>query len=672
MSASLRYRQVHLDFHTSEDIEGIGRKFDPGPFAETLSAAHVDSVTCFARCHHGLLYYPSKAFPERVHPHLERPNLLGDQIEACHERDIRVPIYITVQWDYFTARQHPEWLTRDENGVIEGTQEGEAGFYRFQAVNSPYLDFLKAQTREVLEMFSVDGLFFDIVQPRTDYSEWTRKQMEEEGIDMEDPHARAVFGAEVIQRFKLDMTAFVRQFNSECTIFYNAGHIGPRIRRSIDAYTHLELESLPSAQWGYLHFPATVRYARNLGLDSLGMTGKFHTSWGDFHSFKNREALAFESFQALAFNAKCSIGDQLHPSGVMCPYTYRLIGSVFAEVEAKEPWCRGAEPLTEMAIMTPEEFERPGDHVTLPESVQGAVRILQEGHHQFDVVDSASDLSKYRLLILPDDVPGEQQVMRKIDSFLDEGGSLILSHRSGVNPAGNAFASDRFCVDLVGAAPFSPDFLFPREKIRGNLPPTAHVMYEQGTEVEPRLGAEILADVEVPYFNRTAEHFCSHAHTPSSGEYKYPGVVQDGSVIYFAHPIFTQYCKNAPKWCKELVLNAVRRLFPDPLVQVDCPSSMIVTLNRQVEEDRLVVHLLHYIPERRGERFDIVEDAIPLYDIRFSIRDPNERIESIFLEPRSMAIVPVNANGRTRFTVPFLQGHQIVSLQLKSGRGMRD
>ena len=36
------------------------------------------------------------------------------------------------------------------------------------------------------------------------------------------------------------------------------------------------------------------------------------------------------------------------------------------------------------------------------------------------------------------------------------------------------------------------------------------------------------------------------------------------------------------------------------------------------------------------------ENSIPLYDIRFSIRDPNERIEFISLEPRSMAIVPVN------------------------------
>ena len=87
------------------------------------------------------------------------------------------------------------------------------------------------------------------------------------------------------------MTHFVRQFNSECTIFYNAGHIGTRHRPVANAYTHFELESLPSGSWGYLHFPLTMRYARTLGKDCLGETGKFHTAWGDFHSFKNAEAL---------------------------------------------------------------------------------------------------------------------------------------------------------------------------------------------------------------------------------------------------------------------------------------------------------------------------------------------------------------------------------------------
>lgn len=37
----LRFRQVHLDFHTSEQIEGISDKFDPKEFAAVLKEAGV-------------------------------------------------------------------------------------------------------------------------------------------------------------------------------------------------------------------------------------------------------------------------------------------------------------------------------------------------------------------------------------------------------------------------------------------------------------------------------------------------------------------------------------------------------------------------------------------------------------------------------------------------------
>ena len=63
----LRFRQVHLDFHTSENIEGIGADFDPEEFAATVEKARVNSITCFARCHHGWIYFDTKAFPERRH-----------------------------------------------------------------------------------------------------------------------------------------------------------------------------------------------------------------------------------------------------------------------------------------------------------------------------------------------------------------------------------------------------------------------------------------------------------------------------------------------------------------------------------------------------------------------------------------------------------------------------
>ena len=84
----LPFRQIHLDFHTSELIPDVGIDFDPDEFADTLVRAHVNSITCFARCHHGWIYYDTALNPERRHPHLNR-DLLREQIEACHARGIR-------------------------------------------------------------------------------------------------------------------------------------------------------------------------------------------------------------------------------------------------------------------------------------------------------------------------------------------------------------------------------------------------------------------------------------------------------------------------------------------------------------------------------------------------------------------------------------------------------
>ena len=72
---SLRFRQVHLDFHTSEHIEDIGKKFDKKQFQTALKKGHINSITLFSKCHHGWAYHPSKA--NEMHPHLDF-DLLGN------------------------------------------------------------------------------------------------------------------------------------------------------------------------------------------------------------------------------------------------------------------------------------------------------------------------------------------------------------------------------------------------------------------------------------------------------------------------------------------------------------------------------------------------------------------------------------------------------------------
>ena len=297
---------------------------------------------------------------------------------------------------------------------------------------------------------------------------------------------RQSFARETMVQWQAEVSALVRRYHRTATIFYNAGHIGPQHRIMAEAFTHWELEPLPSGGWGYLDFPLKSRYTRTLGMDSLGMTGKFHTSWGDFHSLKNPAALQFECFQMLAMGAQCSVGDQLHPTGKIDAATYDVIGSVYREVEKKEAWCRNATAVSDVAVMTPEEFLGLGQGAAreIPPAGLGAVRLLTEAGCQFDIVDSKSDLSRYKLLVLPDHIPADATLARKIDAVVAGGGSLLASYASGLAPEGDRFALSSLGLRYKGDAPFSPDFLVVKGPLATGVPQTELVMYTKGKQVE--------------------------------------------------------------------------------------------------------------------------------------------------------------------------------------------
>jgi hypothetical protein len=173
--------------------------------------------------------------------------------------------------------------------------------------------------------------------------------------------------------------------------------------------------------------------------------------------------------------------------------------------------------------------------------------------------------------------------------------------------------------------------------------------------------AEVLAPMVSSFFDRTYRHFCSHRQTPSSGLEVQPGIVRKGRCIYFSSPIFSQYNDNAPRWCKQLVLNALDLLLPEPLVKHDGPSTLQVSLTQQARQDRWILHLLHFIPERRSEALDIIEDVIPLFKVNMRVKVP------AFL--REVAIVPegVPLAFRTEgpyvvFDIDRIDGHAMLSL----------
>ncbi len=651
----LAFRQVHLDFHTSEQIRGIGSRFDPEAFARTLLDARVDSVTCFSKCHHGMIYHDTR-FPAR-HPHLEL-NLLREQIQACHAAGIRVPIYISVGFDEYMAREHPEWLEITAEGKVRGAAPLQPG-WRNLCFNTAYVDYVSEQTREVLESFPTDGLFFDIIHQGPCCCAACMRGMAEEGLDPADEAGRRRYAREVTERMKRRLTAEIRALNPHCLLFWNSGHVDPTFRRSLDTFTHLELESLPSGGWGYDHFPLTVRYARNLGLDYLGMTGKFHKTWAGFGEYKNREALEYEAFTALAEGAKVSIGDQLPPDGRLNAATYALIGGVYASVAEKEPWCADATAVAEIAVFNPEALGVHDGRVDT--AAGGAYHMLIEAHHQFDLVDAEMDWSRYAVLVLPDKIRLSDSLRARVRAFLHGGGRLIASHQSGLAEERDEFVLPELGVRYVGEAEFSPDYVVPSDAVGAGMARAEQVMYERALYVQPDPRAERLAEIWQPYFDRTYAHFCSHRHSPVERASGYPAMVATEKTVYFAHPIFGSFMRHGVRPYKQLFLNALQRLLPDPMVRSDAPSTAHISVTRQETPrgERTVVHVLHYIPEQRYRDIQTVEAVLPLYNVDLSIRLEREP-RAVYLAPERIDL-PVSWTGdRAEITIPSVLGHAVV------------
>ncbi|OWR31388.1 beta-galactosidase [Saccharibacillus sp. O23] len=663
----MRLRQVHLDFHTSEAIGEIGRDFSKTQFQEMLKLGHVDSITVFSKCHHGWAYHPSEA--NETHPELNF-DLLGAQIEAAHEIGVNTPVYLSAGLDEKLARRHPEWLIRDPQERTNWAADFmEPGYHQF-CMNTPYLDILAAQVREVVERYDADGIFLDIVGVRECYCQSCVAEIRRRGSDPRSKEDMRVLWEETYARYAAEMDKAVHELKPGLPLFHNNGHI-KRGRRDLAAFnTHLELESLPTGGWGYDHFPLSVRYAQGLGMDVLGMTGKFHQSWGEFGGFKHPNALRYEAALSIANGAGCSVGDQLHPLGEMDPATYALIGEAYAEVEAKEEWCRDVSSVADIALLSAEaacshygDAEPDRKAITLADT--GAVRILLEGQYLFDVVDNESDLQAYKVVVLPDCIAITPELQKRLDAFVAAGGKILATGRSGLTPDAAGFALE-LGASWSGVSPFNPTYIRPSFELP-SLRTASFLVYAQGYDIEAENAGEVLAARQNPYFNRDLFTFSSHRHTPSNMQDAGPGMTEGSAGIYVAWNLFADYALFGSLPVKQILHHALDKLLSSVsggrTLEASLPAQAVATLQEQPGRNRRVLHLLYAPPIRRGKDVEIIEDLPFVRPTEVSLAEDRPARE-VYLAPQRTPIEFTQENGRIRCTVPEWSCHQMVVVEV--------
>lgn len=642
----MRYRQIHLDFHTAPVISDVGRDFDAEDFAATLRAAHVNSINIFAKCHHGMCYYPTKV--GKMHPALGF-DLMGTMITVLHRNDIRCPLYFPIGWEE-DAAEHTEWLEVGRDGIPGHKRKDDATYNTWRKLclnNEDYKNYIRRQLKELIDGYEVDGLWFDIIFQQRCICPTCAAEMRLLGMNPDDERDVLRHDEYVLRKFQKEINTFVKSFGKDIPTFYNSswmpntGLDGLSIEERSHCQDHMEIESLPSGDWGYNHFPFFVNYHNRHNENVIGMNGKFHLTWGDHGSLKNNEALEYECFRMLANGAACSVGDQLHPRGVMNKAAYARIGRVYEVIEKVEPEVEGSAKVADIGVVVSTDF-----YTKDTTADEGVMRMLMELHYTFDFIPADEELNRYRLLILPDHVETDEAFRKRMEAYLKQGGKVIATYHS---------CMDGISVHYVGENAYEPAYLVSEEGAFAGVEPLEYVCYRRGALVTSEL--PVKAYIGEPYYNRTADCFSSHRQFPFDRISEHPAVLLGEQVGYCAFPLFTDYMQNGNRVYRDVIAELLSQLLPKPAVRIAAPTCAEITVRRKAGATS--VHIISYIPERRTRTIDIVDTRIPLYGVKVSV--PAEKAYRCARLARSGEELPVTVkDGYATTVVPEIDGYECV------------
>ncbi|MDH6115382.1 phage tail protein X [Kitasatospora sp. MAP12-15] len=362
---------------------------------------------------------------------------------------------------------------------------------------------------------------------------------------------------------------------------------------------HVEIEGLPTGGWGYAFLPYVARYVRPLGLPTLSHTGRFHESWGDNAAPKPRAALHYECSQMLSLGLTRGVGDVLHPRGALSPAVYELIGSVYGHVERCEPFIDGGRVVSEVAVLVdPALGDNPGA------SGIGAVRALQHLRAQFDLLPPDSDLTGYRVVVVPESTPVDDALAVRLQQYRENGGAVLL-----IGPAllknGTEPALPDLPVEGLAPAAVGESFLA-CEGVPGVPADFPVISYGSRLTARAAAGAEVLARVVAPYFPRSWDRFCGHSYTPPADLTDEVAVAVGGGVAAVTVPLLEAFHEHGLEAYRHLLGAALDRLLPDPLVRAGGPVHLETTVVRTPTGTTL--NLISFVPARETPTLDLVHD----------------------------------------------------------------
>jgi hypothetical protein len=681
----------------------LAERFNADEFGDQLLTAHVSGASVFAKDMYGYSYFPGTH--GRMHPGLSF-DLLGAQVAALRKRKIQVLAYYMLTWNPELADRHPEWLVVRQPGAASGSNPGEASEEQKAFKNTlqpggtgpggsgpptraaeppveekeyrPYLwqfcicqeGFVQGELdliEELVSRYALDGVWLDGGSSPPCYCPECVRQLRGKGLDPFDLSVQYNHKWELCLAFLERIREVVKKARPVCLVCpQNQGSFYGLARRTpLFDYSSQEALFTDALHYGYHYFPTVIRYARGFGRPFHGCTVLFKDFWADFGGLKTPAQMQTEVAAFVSQGARCDIGDQVPPDGRLDPAVYHVIGEAYKQMERIEPYLEQAVPVTEAALLA--SGDSPCNEVNY-----GWVKLLTESRVQFDIVERETKWEeRYALIVLPENLWVDQALATRLHAFIAGGGAVIAAHMSGLLAGTETSWLDRYGLHYAGMSPFTPAYMVPTVSFTGDIPSYAYALYEGASQWHIQTPAAALAVLGEPLFQRSPEHYTSHAQTPFDHTTSYAAVARSGRVALLAFPLGQAYYNQGFWVYRQAFQKALAEVLPTPLIQTDAHLSTELSLTHQAADpgrgrkERYLVHIVNYSPVRRTPRHtDFHDDPVPLRDVTVCINLPLRVSRATALYAGKDLPVRRTAGGGVEIVVPRVPIHEVVCLAL--------
>lgn len=637
---------IHFDKHMNHTCTQVGKTVTRQMVQRTIDLVHPDYIQVDCKGHPGICGYPSLV----GHP---APGFVRDQLriwrDVTAENGVALYMHYSGVWDTEAVKRHPSWARIDENGKRDKN---------ITSVFGPYVDqLLIPQLKELRDEYDVDGIWLDGECWGTahDYGKKAlaefRKKTGIRNVPKKrgDPHFFE-FTEFCRQAFRNYLKHYVDELHRHdpdyqiCSNWAFTSVMPEPVSVDID---FISGDYPPNNSLNAVRLEARVMARQGKAWDLMawsfcrtpGQAGQISSST------KSPVQLKQEAAGVLSIGGGFQAYFKQNDDGSINDWTMNLMAEVAEFCRARQEVCHRAEAVPQIALVySGKAMYRGSSRLFSPwdtetpflRNLRGILYNLLDSRHSTEVLlehQLTGRMNQYPLIVIAEHEYLQPKFKKELLDYVASGGKLLL-----IGPAMVKMFRKQLKVKLVGKPAEKSHWLEHHRQL------SEHKTFWQGVKLE--------RDAKAFGKMFEANNFKGKAGIPAVITKLGRGMIA-ATFADFGERYFN--CRTTV--ARDFIASLVRKLFPQPMVEVSGPGNVDVQVNRK--SGKLMINLLNMSGPHGDDKVCVFDEVPAVGPLDIVIRTKTK--------PKKVTLCPCNKNlrytyakGEIRLQLKKLQIHDVI------------